>query len=99
LPKPASLNDTQYSPVVVSRLGVGPLMKWGLCARTVVAMKPRAIMVQVRMLNFFIGLLLIIFCWFLVCLVLWFRKHALGESGGMMAHCDAAVYCILGHCT
>jgi hypothetical protein len=55
LPKPASLKLTHRLPVELSKLKVGVPTKCGLAARTVVAMKPvRAIMVHVRILNFFI---------------------------------------------
>ena len=65
-PSPAILKSELRVPLELTPL-TSQLRKWGFCARTVVAMKPRAIMAQVRILNFFIGLLLMIFVEF--CLV------------------------------
>ena len=61
-PSPAILNDTLRLPLGFT-LEL-QLMKCAFWASTVIAMKPRAIMVQMRILNFFIWLFLMIFCWF-----------------------------------
>jgi hypothetical protein len=65
------LKHTCSEPLAKGPLAL-QLMKWGLCARTVVAMKPRAIMVQVKILNFFILLLIIISIDFCLVFYRWF---------------------------
>ncbi len=51
-PSPAIRNDTLRSPLLATLLS--QRIKCAFWASTVIAMKPRAIMVQVRILNFFI---------------------------------------------